>query len=439
MGYNTIEQSLYRNAKRLVRQIKAFDEKYDGSRVEQLLQKFDTCKIEKVKDNWDIAHQSAIYQKRGYVIEADIQASKDYDKMLSRFGEGEFTVLRPFVYRVSNPHAHKIKACVFLQTDFWEIGKVALGNFYFKDKHGKRYYTQRVSTIRGSFLTTYVTLEPKESLELTLVPMFIAGAGNILHSIARGIEWCSQAIKKDLFFSSKHMRVTLKDGIKSITYKQNKTDIVASGTMPFCSPVLMIDEKGVDVAFVGSPSPLHLCCCGRSYTKYRSSYSFKGVEANKLSCNIYYTFYKKLKKIEVSCDLTKGLQEHKAKVVLQFPTQLEAGHVYAENDGMLCLMKEGVTEEAERGIVVKGNKHALVITGYDSSSVSFRRMDENSNMISFTLTDNVEGSEFEQDNACMLESRFAVELCDSDQWNRVADEHDVEVISVRKGEEPYGI
>ena len=361
-------------------------------------------------------------RKASLAINADVISHQMLDQLYESLGEGEFRVKRPHEYVVVNPHDVSITSEIYLPTDFWEEGMFVNKQFIIVSEDGKHYVTQRKSTLRGSFFTAVISLEPKERKNFCLKAVDMSTLIN--HS-------------QGVFIGQYYVIQYNHEGISSLKY----LDQEILGEESMIRPIYQVFKNGSrqnaagfgyskrsvpnDEIFAADAIHLDILNQGDVFTTLRYTYNLEGTDH--LYCDI--TLYQELPKIEISLLIGKSftkdpeglyakisMNTDNAKWLLDKPnTLIEPGK---QLDGT-CFDYYTI----QRGVILSRPDMSISFNLLDSPLITFDKIKlwefnqsiENKGDLFVWITNNKWETNFRTETAGYLESRIVIDFSQNEK------------------------
>jgi hypothetical protein len=381
------------------------------------------------------------FRKSSLAIEADKLSHIMLDKVRKSLGEGEFKVDRPFEYIAINPHNVSLNDEVELPIDFWEEGYFSKQSYVIADSSGLDYPTQRKSTLRGSFFSTTLTLEPNEQKQLFLVPKkdLIENTVNDETGLFIGDFY---DVKYD-FNGIKSIRVDGIEQLEEIAFCQPVYEVFKGGNRSsaagFGYSKRNVPESQI---FMGRVKDMQIIHNGPVFLTLRYVYELEGTD------HVFtdITFFKHTSSIKVNMLIGKHFTID--------PEGLYARFSFSTNNSKWLIDKPGTLIEpgnqipgtcfdyysVQRGVVLSNNKKSVVVNLLDSPLVTFERIKlwefnktiENKGDLFVWLANNKWETNFRTETAGYLESRFVISFTSNDEVNSFLDKSQNSFVVLRK-------
>ncbi len=367
-------------------------------------------------------------RKAKLAFDADVLSSRLLDKLSRALGEGEFTVKRPFVYHVVNPHDFKKSDTIYLPYDFWEDGYFDKKGVQVVDAEGTVYPSQKTRTLRGSMIACQITLEPREQKTLSL---------RISSDIEEKNDWKNEPITTDRVYQNDYYTVTYgADGIRSIVHNDTKEELLYTDKEKLGEPVYQIFPKGVRSEAAGfgyaqkhkpkmeihhaALQSMELVESGEVFTHIKANYQIKGA----VQCIVHYYLYRSLPKLMVTVEMAKELVMDPEGMYVALPLKAKGGEWYLDKAGAYFKPGEQLPcgccdyYSVHRGFVLSGDQLGIAVNALDTPMMTvnglklwdYSKVADTTGPVYSWLTNNKWETNFRTQCAGYLESRYVIEI-----------------------------
>lgn len=367
-------------------------------------------------------------RKAKLAFDADVLANTLFDKLSRTLGEGEFTVKRPFVYHIVNPHDFEKSDTVYLPYDFWEDGIFHQKGVQVVDADGQILPSQKTRTLRGSMIACHITMKPHEHKTLSL---------NISSDIEVKNDLKNSPITEDGVYKNEFYTVQYgTDGLRSIVHNATGEELLNPDKEKLGEPVYQLFPNGQRFQAAGfgyskrvKPDMeihhahlknMELVESGEVFTHIKATYQIKGA----VQCFAHYFLYNHLPKLLVTVEMAKELVMDPEGMYVSLPFKTTGGEWYLDKAGAYFQPGEQLPcgccdyYSFHRGFVLSGNQLGIAINSLDTPLMTVNRLklwdytktaDKVGPVYSW-MTNNKWETNFRTQCAGYLESRYVIEM-----------------------------
>lgn len=210
-----------------------------------------------VSEPWNTLVNDLDYRKAAYAVNSNQLISRHLDEILANLGEVSIMPDREKVYKIINPHDHKITDSVKVYVEHWEDADGICFDNNFESRievidieSGEKFDHQVIQTARAKEIEFIISLEPREEKIVKLQKTDIKPS-TALRYVYKGSEGV-QDIDETPYMSrgnnsyiveNEHFYIQFdnKHGIKSLKYKQTDKELIHPNAE--YSPFVGIYEK----------------------------------------------------------------------------------------------------------------------------------------------------------------------------------------------------